>query len=139
MKVYTELARAVGSRLRCIEKGNDEWKVKWTDTIDALLSEFPHGSGFDNGTKLDDSSTGERLIFNTAFHHMNDNGMYNGWTEHQVIVTPSLEMGFRLKVSGRDRNEIKDYIAECFDACLSAEVKSDNAQSISVYADSFTK
>lgn len=118
MKTYTELARALGALSRCEQSGNKEWATKWQATIDDIVDSLPHGSGFDNGTKLDDSSTPEKLIFNTAFHHMNDNGMYDGWSEHQVILTPSLEMGYSLKVTGRNRNDIKEYIHECFSSVL---------------------
>jgi hypothetical protein len=45
---------------------------------------------------------------------MNEGGYYDGWTEHQVIITPSLQHGFDVRVTGQDRNEIKDYLAELF-------------------------
>lgn len=94
------------------------------DTIEELLSDFPSGSGFDNGTKLDlDDSTGEKLVFTTSYHHMNDGGMYDGWTDHVVTVEPSLEMGYRLKIRGSNRNDIKEYIADIFHSCLDAEVE----------------
>src|SRR6185369_12291929 len=51
--------------------------------LDAILQTAPSGSGFDSGTTLDDSSTPERLKFNTAFHHMSEHGFYTGWTHHQ--------------------------------------------------------
>jgi hypothetical protein len=114
MKVYQILARAIGARNRCEVTGNTEWFGRWSARISELLESFPSGSGFDSGTKLDDSSTPEKLVFTTAFHHMNDGGMYDGWTEHSVIVTPSLEMGYSMRVTGRDRNDIKQYIFECF-------------------------
>lgn len=115
--VCTALARAVGARLRCLDIASHE------EAIDAMLEDFPHGSGFDKGTTLDlDLSTGEKLVFTTAFHHMNDGGFYDGWTSHCVIVTPSLKVGFRLRITGRDRNGIKEHIAEAFNACLEREV-----------------
>ena len=59
-------------------------------TIKRLVKDFmPSGSGFDAGTKLDlDLSHAERLVFTTSYHHMNDGGYYDGWTEHTVTVTP---------------------------------------------------
>lgn len=119
MKTYQVIARAIGARNRCEQTGNIEWQNRWQARIAELVADFPSGSGFNNGTQLDDSSTSEKLVFNTAFHHMDENGYYDGWTEHQVIVKPSLEMGFSLTITGRDRNEIKEYIAECFMAVLS--------------------
>jgi hypothetical protein len=70
----------------------------------------------------DQFSTPEKLVFNTAFHHMDEAGGYDGWTEHQVIVTPSLEMGYSIRVTGRDKEEIKEYIAEMFSAALDEEI-----------------
>lgn len=121
MKTYQILARAIGAKARCEQSNNSEWTTRWTDRIDQLLELFPSGSGFDKGTKLDDSSTPERLVFNTAFHHMNEGGYYDGWTEHQVIVTPSLEMDFHLRITGRDRNDIKDFIADSFHNALTQD------------------
>lgn len=92
----------------------------WENLISELDAELPRGSGFDSGSQfLWDESTSEKLIFKTAFHHMNDCGMYDGWTEHLVTVTPSLLFGYKIAVSGRNRNDIKDYIAECFELVLS--------------------
>ena len=54
---------------------------------------------------------------------MNENGMYDGWSEHTITVHPSLQFGFRLTVSGRDRKEIKDYLHETFDFVLREEVE----------------
>jgi hypothetical protein len=35
-------------------------------------------------------------------------------TEHKVIATPSFQGGFNLRITGRNRNDIKEYIAEEF-------------------------
>lgn len=85
------------------------------DFIEAIVKEYmPSGSGFDNGTTIDlDASREDRLVFNTAFHHMNEGGFYDGWTEHTVTVKPSF-WGTSIKVGGRDRNLIKDYIGDTF-------------------------
>jgi hypothetical protein len=120
--LYKQLASLVDARLRCEGKAFDVrlrgWYEKHTESIRALVQEYmPHGSGFDNGTKIDlDRSTSERLVFTTAFHHMNEHGGYDGWTEHTVTVTASLAFNFSLKIGGRNRNDIKDYMHEVF-AC----------------------
>lgn len=112
----------------CRKAGNSEWEKRHTDTLDRLAVRFlPSGSGFDAGSSLlFDESTPERLVFATSFHHMNDAGMYDGWTKHKVVVTPSLAFGFKLRVTGRDRNDIKNYIAECFQHDLSRETTVDD-------------
>lgn len=119
-----KLATAVDARLHLAagDTGNP-WEQIWENRIDAAVYErMPAGSGFDSGTKLDhDASTGEKLVFTTEFHHMNEGGFYDGWTSHKITVRPSLVHGFTLSVSGRNRNDIKPYIAEMFDHALSRE------------------
>lgn len=114
MKTYQILSRALGAKRRCEAQPGNEWTERWQERIDQLLEGFPSGSGYDKGTQLDESSEPERLVFNTSFHHMDDGGMYDGWTDHQVIITPSLEMGWHMRITGRDRNGIKEMIGEDF-------------------------
>lgn len=108
----------------CERAGNKEWESRHREKLESLVREYmPSGSGFDSGTTIDlDRTGGERITFNTAFHHMNDAGMYNGWTQHVVTVRPHFIGGLQVKVSGPDRNGIKDYIAESFELALIAEV-----------------
>ena len=122
--LYRRLASLLGSADRCDAAGNTEWATRHRDTIrDLVKQHMPSGSGFDNGTALDeDASSPDKLVFTTSFHHMDADGVYGGWTEHKVTVTPSLAFGFDLRVSGRDRNGIKDYIAETFGHALDTEV-----------------
>lgn len=120
-KVYEAIARRVDALRRC----SPDWVIKHTECIDSLVREhMPSGSGFDYGTQFDIAahvaSPIERLVFQTAFHHMNECGMYDGWTDHKVIVRPSLQHGFTLSITGRDRNGIKEYIADVFHSALQA-------------------
>jgi hypothetical protein len=90
------------------------------ERLERLIDSAPSGSGFDRGTNLEiaDQKAGQ-LRFTTEFHHLDDNGTYDGWAEHVVTVKPSLAWGFELRVSGRNRDNIKEYIAERFDSWLS--------------------
>ena len=121
--LYVALASAVQARLNCIESGNVEWCDRHEERIGALVKAgLPSGSGFDAGTTLDlDTSTGSKLVLNTSYHHMTE-GSYDGWTDHTVTVTASMVDGFDLKVSGRDRNQIKDYIGDAFGNALREKV-----------------
>lgn len=125
------IAGKLAAMQNCIERGNVEWYDRHKDAIESLVREhMPSGSGFDNGTTLDfDRSNPERLVFVTSFHHMNDAGMYDGWTDHNVTCTASLVYGFDLKISGRNRRDIKDYISESFQTALNME-EPVNAQSV---------
>ena len=123
--VYMVIASKLQAMVNCDKMGNTEWRNNHLDAISKVLHDhMPSGSGFDCGTGfrvLD--STPERLVFSTSFHHMNEHGSYDGWTEHKVIVTPSLANGFNLRVTGRDRNGIKEYIGDLFHEYLSVEVE----------------
>jgi hypothetical protein len=123
--IYKILASTVAAWINCLEKGNFEWYAKHENSIEKIMKEnAPHGSGFDSGTGLlYKESTGEKLVFSTSYHHMNENGMYDGWTEHIITVLPSLSFGFNLKISGRNRNDIKDYIHEVFYTFLTTEIE----------------
>lgn len=92
------------------------------DLTDFVKKYMPSGSGLDSGVKLLDTSTENRLIFQCDFHHMDENGFYDGWTSHTFIVTPSLQHGYDVRVTGRDRNQIKDYIADTLGYAVSQEV-----------------
>ena len=82
---------------------------------DCIKNYFPSGSGFDSGTKLREDSTPEKLRFQADFHHMDENGYYDGWTEHQVIITPCLKYGYSIRITGRNKKQIKDYLYDLFD------------------------
>lgn len=88
---------------------------KSQDRIDELCNELPHGSGIDSGVKFDsDSSKPDKLIFTFGFHHLNENGYYDGWTEHKILITPTLQYGYEMKITGRNRNMVKDYLYQLF-------------------------
>ncbi len=129
MKLYQQLAQLVGAYIRCTDGNstpeNKEWAGKHRERIEALVkAHMPSGAGFDSGTSLDVSASHEdHLTFKTAFHHMNSDGFYMGWTEHKITVRPSLAFDFRITVSGRNVNGIKDLIAECFETALDQEVE----------------
>jgi thiaminase len=120
MKVYQQTAQEIN----LINTSNTPDHVKMArERLDTILKEAPSGAGIDNGTRLDDiNSTSKKLIFHANFHHMNDAGYYEGWTEHMVIVTPCLMHGFNLQITGKDRNQIKDYLHEVYQNWLNSEV-----------------
>jgi len=122
-KRYQEIA----SRLKAIEncqKGlNSIWEMEHKKVIDDIMDLAPSGSGIDSGTTLDMMlSTPEHLVFHCSYHHMNENGYYDGWTDHVVHVTPSLTCGFSLRITGTNRNGIKDYLIDVYSTWLDEEV-----------------
>ena len=146
--LYSELASLVEARRNCAKKmarlnpnavsatvemkDNEyhqtvEWKDRHEDLIESLVKQhLSHGSGFDCGTKIDlDASHADKLVFTTEFHYMNENGYYDGWTAHTVTVTPSLARAFNLRISGRNRNDIKEMMYQDFDYALRVDVTYD--------------
>lgn len=112
--LYRVIAETLGAWKRCIERN--------------LL---PSGAGIDNGTKIDrDKSTEDKLVLSCGYHHMNDVGMYDGWTEHVITILPSFS-GITISVSGRNRNDIKDYLAETFDYTL-CQIVDSNSDTLAV-------
>lgn len=128
MKLYQRISSLLDARQRCNSNGNQEWFDRHTATIAKLVEEnLPSGAGFDTGTTiLWGKSTPEHLVFQTSFHHMNDNGFYTHWTEHEVHVTPSLQHGFNLRITGRgvrgDGGAFKDYVYVTFGEALDQDI-----------------
>jgi hypothetical protein len=118
--LYSELARVqhainTSTHTTNVETFNEAY-------LRALVDWLPSGSGIDSGTKVDSERThAERLVLTFGFHHMNEGGYYCGWTEHTAVITPSFRSVFNLRITGRDRNGIKDYLYQTFDLALSRE------------------
>ncbi len=114
--IYKAIARKLTPWTIATDSGIPERRAEHAESIEFICREFaPSGSGFDNGTRLDlDASNSQRLVFVTSFHHMNDTGYYCGWTDHKVTVRPSFAFDFDLSIGGRNRNDIKEYIADVF-------------------------
>jgi hypothetical protein len=127
--VAQRLATLVQARQNCAKSGNTEWHARHGERAEALVRErMPSGSGFDNGTTLDlDRSSGDKLVFVTSFHHMDESGGYAGWTDHTVTARASFIHDVALAISGRDRNQIKDLIHDAFHHALTLPAPADRA------------
>ena len=114
------IAYHIASLLQAIENcrsasnPNPEWEMRHARRLSRFIEEYlPSGSGWDCGTKLDiENSTATRLVFYGEFHHMADTG-YDGWTVHSIVARPEFD-GVALTVTGRNRNDIKEYLHELF-------------------------
>lgn len=122
--LFRQLAQSLAAMNNCRKNGNLDWIDKHKRNIEELVYQFmPRGSGVDNGTKFDfEKSTPEKLVFDFGYHHMDEHGFYDGWTEHTLTVLPSLQFGVDLKISGRNRNDIKDYLYDLFHHAISIQV-----------------
>jgi hypothetical protein len=121
MKLYQQFAQTFAALTACRERDLvSDWESTHQERLEQLCTTYmPSGSGFDAGTTFDDdASKPERLVFNTAFHHMNNTGFYTGWTHHTVIVTASLVHGFTLRITGVNKDDIKTFLADEFHMIL---------------------
>jgi hypothetical protein len=122
LRNYEQLAIAITAKRNCLKFGSTEYTEQWDDIIDEIMEDAPSGSGFDNGTIFDEEKSDEtKLVFYTSFHHMNEGGYYDGWTDHTVTIRANFVIRWSMTVSGRNRNEIKEYIAETFNHFLNQE------------------
>jgi len=94
-----------------IEKYASELAIK------NLLNDLPSGSGLDNGVcfKLHLSQP-NKLIFTFGFHFLNENGYYAGWEQYRLTCTPTFDSyrNFKILITGKNRNQIKDYLYDLF-------------------------
>jgi len=121
--LYKALASLIDARQNCHDSGNKEMCLRHLENIGYLSKKYlPSGAGIDNGCWIDlDLCSHKKIVIVSNFHHMNSDGYYCGWTYHKVIVTPSFD-GFDLSITGRNYNDIKDYLSQVFYEALQQEV-----------------
>ena len=121
--LYQRLASTLNARNNCRKSGNAEWEARHTAALGELAKNLPSGSGIDDDVRLDlERSTENRLVLHVAFHHMDESGYYDGWTNHTLVVTPSLAFVLEIRITGRNRNDIKEVLHVTFYDALLAEV-----------------
>ena len=117
--IIQEIAQKVQAIKNCKATGNQQWERTYSDQLDELEKLLPSGSGIDRGTTIDrEKSSRQKVVLKCEYHHMDENGYYDGWTSHSVIVTPEFHGGIEIRITGRDRNDIKDYLTDTFDHVL---------------------
>lgn len=115
IRYYSALAQAI----QWYNDTTEEFKGQAEDNIKTLEKQLPSGSGVDAGSSVNlKLSTPQKIVIDTAFHHMDENGYYDGWTEHKVIITPCLKYGYEIKITGRNRNMIKEHLFNLFNNIL---------------------
>jgi hypothetical protein len=106
-KLYQEINNLLNAIANCEVSSNDTCYQRHNDRLDMLETMLPSGSGFDSGTKIDrdKSKPDKKIVLTTSYHHMNDVGMYDGWSDHEIVITPAFH-GVDIKITGRDRNNL---------------------------------
>lgn len=122
--IYVELATRVTAMANCLKSSNEHWYGSHAIVIDEIMKTGPTGSGIDTRIQfLHDKSKTDRLVLAFGFHHMSESGFYEGWTDHELIITPSLQFGFVMRITGRNRNYVKEYLYDLFTNWLSANIE----------------
>ena len=120
--LYSDIAHTIATVKRLDDTASTEQHETtlsmWEEWLNSLEQLLPSGSGIDNGTTIDrERSHAEKIVLHFGFHHMNDGGYYDGWTEHTATITPSFD-GINMRISGRDRNQVKEYLYQTYDYAL---------------------
>jgi hypothetical protein len=117
------LSQLVQARLNCLAMNPiNDYYMKHEEIIkDIIDNSMPHGSGIDGENSIDmDRSTDKVLYFNFSYHFMNEAGYYDGWEDYTLVVKPAF-IGIDMRIQGKNRNDIKDYLYETFNNWLTAE------------------
>ena len=90
------------------------------DRYEFIIKQFEDGLPVGSGIVATEviSVTNKKIVISFDYQHMNDNGYYDGWTHHEARITATFG-GYTMYISGRNRNDIKDYLHELFSCHIS--------------------
>ena len=122
------LSGIISGRLGALKGENFQWFDAREREIAQIESDcLMSGSGFDSGTTVDlDKSTSEKIVLNSAYHTMDDSGMYGQWIDLTITIVPSLQWSYDFKVNMhgfRDTKGHREYIESCVETILSADLE----------------
>jgi hypothetical protein len=125
-KIYEHIANIAYQ----INKSSSEyWKDIWEQDLEHLERNYlPSGSGFDAGCSINLVETKvNRLVIDFDYHHMDQNGYYNGWSHNQLILTASLVWDFDIRIVNRKgghriQSYDRDYFIDVFNYALNQEL-----------------
>jgi len=92
-----------------------------SDAIKKIMDNAPTGAGIETLNLI--HASGKCIEFWCSYHHMNHNGYYDDHSGHCVTVKPDLQFDISIRVNGRNRNDIKDYLGDVFQEWLMMEEK----------------
>ena len=114
---------AIAQNLNGFSMMSEDFRDKREAVLEIIQKEcLPSGSGIDSGCRITvkDLATRGRESFEITFgfHFMDEYGYYDGWEDYRLVVRPSLLTLLDLKIVGKNRNDIKDYLYDTFDSAL---------------------
>lgn len=114
------LIEQIGISCQAYNQVFEDYKKPHLDKLHECIKLLPSGSGIDSGCKIDIENSGiNKVIIIIDFHHMDEHGYYCGWETYKLIAKPTFA-GIDMKITGRDKYFIKDYLYELFDHSLNA-------------------
>ena len=115
-ELYKQIANLCIAEKQC----SPDWKFKHRERlINYAQNNLPSGSGIDSGCILwIDDSGADKIIIKFSYHFMNENGMYDGWEDYELTLRPDFVNGFLMKITGKNRDDVKDYFYDTFDYAL---------------------
>jgi hypothetical protein len=125
MKRYQQIARDVAwyKHVYAMDEVRPDLEEMADEKLHVIEKDLPSGSGIDSGCKVDlDACNENRLVITFKFHHMDEHGYYCGWADYKATLRPSMQYGFDMKITGRYKNQIKDYLYQTFDYYFNQEV-----------------
>ena len=121
-KLYRKIARTLQAIENCREVNNVEWIEKHQAMLTAYEAALPSGSGIDSGSHILGDSKPDRIRISADYHHMDANGFYGRWTEHVIVVKPTLLSDFDLTITGQNFDDIKAYLNDVYSDALAQEI-----------------
>lgn len=121
--IYAAMAEAITAYQNCVAKGNELWANRWLDRLKQLENLLPvgSGSGFFDVHLFALYRFKEEIRIDLSYLFTDEHGVYDGYRDYQVVIKPSLFLGVKLTVKGRDRNDIKTYIRDVYYQALTSE------------------
>jgi hypothetical protein len=97
------------------------------DRLCSLAELLPRGNGINIGPYIyGDQSSARKIIIGLDFQHKDDFGQHVRWTAHQIIISPSLDYEFILRIDGINYNDIHSHLRDLFAVALRQRVELTN-------------
>jgi len=121
-KLISRIYRTLQAENNCKIANNSEWQKNHSYHLDELEKLLPSGSGIDSGCKIDRTFKNNQVKIFCDFHNMDENGYYCGWSRFIVVCKPEFD-GIDIKITGKDKYFVKDYLYDLFDTVLNEEIE----------------